>query len=117
MIHDRDSKFCPAFQGIIKDAGVEPVKLPPRSPNLNPVAERWVKSVKVDALSRLIFFSEEALRRALREYLAHYHEERNHQSFENQLLFPDGSFPQVDGEICSKERLGGLLRFYHRKVA
>ncbi len=116
LIHDRDGKFCPAFDSIINDAGVNPVKLPPPSPNLNPVAERWVKSVKVEALSRLVLFSEDGLRRTLKEYLEHYHKERNHQSFENRLLFPDGAFSQVEGEICSRERLSGLLRFYHRKA-
>ncbi len=116
LIHDRDSKFCPAFQRIIKDAGVEPLKLPARSPNLNPIAERWVKSVKVEALSRLEFFSEEALRRASREYLHHYHEERNHQSFENRLLFPEPGTTEAGGRTTCSERLGGLLKFYYRRA-
>ena len=117
LIHDRDGKFCPAFQRIIKDAGVEPLKLPARSPNLNPVAERWVKSVKVESLSRLVFFSEEALRRACSEYLGHYNEERNHQSLGNRLLFPEVSTTETVGRINCRERLGGLLKFYHRDAA
>ncbi len=116
LIHDRDGKFCPAFLRIIKDAGVEPLKLPARSPNLNPVAERWVKSVKVETLSRLVFFSEDALRRALGAYLSHYHKERNHQSLGNRLLFPEPVTLQTNGKIVCKERLGGLLKFYYRKV-
>ena len=78
--------------------------------------ERWMKSVTVEALSRLVLLSEDGLRRTLKEYLEHYHKERNHQSFENSLLFLDGAISQVEGEICSRERLGGLLRFYHRKA-
>jgi putative transposase len=79
LIHDRDTKFCAAFQQIIDDTGVERVVLPARSPNLNAYAERWVRSVKEECLSRLILFGEAALRRALNEYVEHYHQERNHQ--------------------------------------
>src|SRR6516165_4050937 len=79
LIHDRDTKFCAAFQHIIDDAGIERVVLPPQSPNLNAYAERWIRSVKDEALSRLILFGEASLRHALREYVAHYHHERNHQ--------------------------------------
>lgn len=117
LVHDRDGKFCPAFRRIIKDARVEPLKLPARSPNLNPVAERWVKSVKTENLSRLVLFSEDALRRACSEYLRHYHEERNHQSFGNRLLFPEVSTTETEGRINCRERLGGLLKFYHRDAA
>jgi hypothetical protein len=116
LIHDRDGKYCPTFLGIIEDAGVKPLKLPAHSPNLNPVAERWVKSVKVEALSRLVFFSEGSLRRALSDYVSHYHQERNHQSFDNLLLFPQRDSLRPEGEIACKERLGGLLKFYCRKT-
>src|SRR5215510_14490107 len=88
LIHDRDTKFCAAFQRIIDDAGVERVVLPPRSPNLNAYAERWVRSVKEECLSRLILFGEAALRHTLQEYVAHYHHERNHQGKGNVLLLP-----------------------------
>ena len=78
LIHDRDSKFCNSFCGIIKSGGVKPLKLPPRSPNLNSFSERWVLSVKSEVISGLIFFSEESLRQTLKEYIIHYHVERNH---------------------------------------
>src|ERR671937_2215657 len=68
LIHDRDPKFCAAFQHIIDDAGVERVVLPPRSTNLNAYAERWVRSVKEECLSRVILFGEKALQHALAEY-------------------------------------------------
>src|SRR6266705_1665454 len=58
LIHDRDGKYCPAFQQLIDAAGVKRVPLPPRSPNLNAYAERWVRSVKEECLSRLILFGE-----------------------------------------------------------
>lgn len=95
LLHDRDTKFCPAFRDVLKSAGVRPVVLTPQSPNLNAFAERWVRSAKQECLSRLILFGERSLRRALTEYTEHYHVERNHQGKENELLFParapDGS--------------------------
>ena len=78
LIHDRDAKFTDSFRAIIRSGQVEPLKLPARSPNLNAYAERWVKSVKEECLSKLIFFGEASLRRALREYVTHHHTGRNH---------------------------------------
>jgi len=88
VIHDRDGKYCPAFQQIRDTAGVKRVPLPPRSSNLNAYAERWVRSVKEECLSRLILFEEASLRHALTEYAEHFHHERNHQGKGNVLLFP-----------------------------
>src|SRR6266699_1873845 len=73
LIHDQDGKYCPAFQQIIDAAGVKRVPLPPRSPNLNAYAERWVRSVKEECLSRLILFGEASLRHALPQYVEHFH--------------------------------------------
>src|SRR5262245_56146216 len=56
LIHDRDGKYCPTFQDIIDAAGVKRIPLPPRSPNLNAYAERWVRSVKEECLARLVLF-------------------------------------------------------------
>ena len=91
LIHDRDTKFCLAFQRTIDEAGVKRVVLPARSPNLNAYAERWVKSVKEECLSRQILFGERALRHALAQYTLHYHHERNHQGKGNALLLPVSS--------------------------
>ena len=118
LIHDRDSKFCESFHRTIEAVGVAPVKLPARSPDLNSFAERWVKSVKEECLSKLILFGEKSLRHALREYVVYYHQERNHQGKENLLLFPaSDQLPQSERKVRSRERLGGLLRFYHREAA
>jgi putative transposase len=118
LIHDRDGKYCPAFQHIIDAAGVTRVPLPPRSPNLNAYAERWVRSVKEECLSRLMLFGEATLHHALREYLAHYHRERNHQGKGNVLLFPVVSQATAcAGPIRCRERLGGLLKCYDREAA
>src|SRR5262245_59483349 len=87
LIHDRDGKYCPAFQQIIDAARVTRVPLPPRSPNLNAYAERWVRSVKEECLSRVILFGEASLRYALAQYVEHFHHERNHQGKGKVLLF------------------------------
>jgi transposase InsO family protein len=118
LIHDRDEKYCPAFQQIIDAAGVTRVPLPPRSPNLNAHAERWVRSVKEERLSRLILFGEGSLRHALQEYMDHYHHERNHQGKGNILLFPTSRADERrTGQIHCRERLGGLLQYYEREAA
>jgi len=119
LIHDRDSKFTDSFRAIVKSSQVEPLKLPARSPNLNAFAERWVKSVKDECLSMLILFGEASLRRALREYVTHHHTERNHQGKGNVLLFPlnHSSAPGSDQSVHCRERLGGLLKYYHREAA
>src|SRR5499433_1340515 len=118
LIHDRDTKFCAAFQQLIDDAGVERVVLPPRSPNLNAYAERWVRSVKEEMLSRIILFGEDSLRHVLNEYVGHYHQERNHQGKGNVLLFPRPSpAGENEGTIQCRERLGGLLKYYEREAA
>jgi transposase InsO family protein len=88
LIHDRDAKFCSAFQQMIDDASVTRLPLPPRPPYLNAFAERFVRSVKEEALSRFILFGERSLRHVLTEYLAHYHEERPHQGKGNVILLP-----------------------------
>jgi transposase InsO family protein len=118
LIHDRDKKFCPAYNQLLDHAGVKRLPLPPRSPNLNAIAERWVRSVKSEALSQLILFGERSLRHVLSEYLTHYHAERCHQGLGNVIPFP--SRPAAndhEGPIECRERLGGMLKFYARKAA
>jgi transposase InsO family protein len=118
LIHDRDGKYCPAFQDIIDNAGINRVPLPPRSPNLNAFAERWVRSVKAEALSKLILFGERSLRHALKQYTAHFHEERPHQGIGNVIPFPaNQAANEREGPIQCQERLGGLLKYYEHKAA
>ena len=95
--------------------GVRPLMLPPRSPNLNAFAERWVRSAKEECLAKLILFGAGSLRRALNEFAEHDDSERNHQGKENLLLFPRGaSGDPCGGDIQCKQRLGGLLKHYTR---
>jgi putative transposase len=118
VLHDRDAKFCASFRETLRSGGIEPLALPPRSPNLNAFAERWVRSAKQECLSKLILVGEDSLKRTLTEFVEHFHSERNHQGKDNLLLFPIAEQPKgVATSIRSRERLGGLLRFYHRAAA
>ena len=114
---DRDTKYTQSFRAIIASGQVEPLVLPARSPNLNAHAERWVRSVKEECLRKVILFGERSLRRALSEYVEHFHAERNHQGKGNVLLFPRSANTRRDGPVQCRERLGGLLRYYHQEAA
>jgi len=108
-------KFCREFRETLAAGGVKCLTLPARSTNLNAYAERWVRSIKEECLSKLILFGEKSLQRVVSNYLAHYHQERNHQGKGNLLLFPvavaEASSPSA---IRCRERLGGLLKYYSR---
>jgi putative transposase len=117
LIMDRDTKYSDAFRGIITRAGTNVVRLPPRSPNLNAFAERFVRSIKEECLNRMIFVSQASLRHAIGQYLTHYHSERNHQGLGNRLLIPSGGVYEPCVPIKRRERLGGLLSYYHREAA
>jgi len=85
---------------------------------LNAYAERFVRSIKAECLDRLILFGEKSLRHAVREYMAHYHAERNHQGIGNTIPFPDERLGLTTPTMAIRtERLGGLLNFYHRPAA
>ena len=117
LIHDRDPLYTAQFLGILAETGIEPVKIPPRSPNLNAFAERFVRSIKEECLERMIFFGEDSLRTAVREYLAHYHAERNHQGLGDQLVTALAVETKPDGAVQRKQRLGGTLSYYYRDAA
>jgi len=117
VLMDRDSNFSSAFRAVLENADVKPVRLPAKSPNLNSHLERFHLSVKSECLSRMIFFGEKSLRRAVNAYLEHYHEERNHQGLDNQIILPGDEVGRDEGEVQCRERLGGLLRYYYRDAA
>jgi transposase InsO family protein len=97
--------------------GVHVVRLPPRSPNLNAFAERFVRSIKEECLNRMIFFGQASLRHAITQFMTHYHGERNHQGLENRLLRPLSAVGELHGRVKRRQRLGGMLSYYHRQAA
>jgi transposase InsO family protein len=117
LIHDRDPLFTTEFLQTLADCGVASMKLPPRSPNLNAHAEWFVRTIKESCLERMILFGEGAVRKAIAEFIAHYHSERNHQGVENALLCPSPGHAVFEGRVHRRERLGGLLNYYYRKAA
>jgi len=112
LIHDRDSLFTRNFDDILKAGGVEPVKTPKQSPNLNAYAERFVQTIKQECLDRMILTSQAQLEYVLREFLEYYHHERPHEGLDGRMIDPH---PQDEsGEVLRFERLGGLLKSYRR---
>ena len=117
LIHDRDPLFTREFQGLLREAGVKCLKLPARSPDLNAHAERFVLSIKSECLWKIIPLGEGHLRRAVAEFVAHYHIERNHQGLENRLFVAPAEPANGNGPAVRRERLGGVLSFYYRRAA
>jgi len=117
LIHDHDPLYTAEFLGTLGAAGVKNVKLPPRSPNLNAHAERFVRTIKESCLDRMILFGEASLRKAIHEFIAHYHLERNHQGLGNRLITPEELRISGSGAIRRRQRLGGMLNYYYRQTA
>ncbi len=117
LIHDRDPLFTQSFRGILNSSGIETVKLPARSPNLNAYAERFVRSIKSECLAQIIPLGERYLRRAVHEYTEHYHVERNHQGLGNRLIEKRQGVVDMNSAVVRHERLGGVLNYYARRAA
>jgi putative transposase len=112
LICDRDTKWTDGFHRIVQGAGVQIVRTPVQAPNANAYAERVVRSIREECLDRLILLRERRLLRAVHEFVAHYHKERNHQGLGNALIVPQVD-PSCGPRVRCRERLGGLLRYYH----
>ena len=112
LLIDRDAKYSGDWRSFLEEQGVEVIRLPPKSPNLNAHAERFVRTIKDECLDRMIFVGEASLRRAVREFMAHYHAERNHQGLDNRLISAERSSVPVLRPVERRTRLGGMLSFY-----
>jgi len=117
LIHERDAKFLHSFDRMLRASGVEPIVLPPRNPNLNAYCERFVRSIREEALNQMLLLGEHSLHVVIRHYLAHYHQERNHQGFDNQLIAAEPGMDRQSGPVVRRERLGGLRSYYYREAA
>lgn len=117
LILDRDTKYTDQFRRLIRGSGTNVIRLPPQSPNLNAYAERFVRSIKHECLDRMIFIGQASLRRAVAEYVDHYHRERNHQGLDNKLIYRSAAIAAHDAPIQQRRRLGGMLNFYYHAAA
>jgi len=117
LIIDRDAKYTDQFRRWVCEVGTEVIRLPLMSPNLNAYAGRFVRSIKEKCLNRLIFIGEASLRRAIGEYMAYYHEERNHQGLDNTLIRADSVDAANAAVIRRRQRLGEMLNYYHGAAA
>jgi transposase InsO family protein len=113
LICDRDPKWSDAVVAFLEREGTRMIRTPPRAPNCNAYAERFVRSIKEECLDRLIVLGERHLRRAIAEFVAHYHAERNHQGLDNELIQPLGR-PTTLGAVQRRQRMGGMLNYYYR---
>src|SRR5258705_1114179 len=117
LIHDRDPLYTAEFLTMLEDVGVKSVRLPARSPNLNAHAERFVRSIKESCLDRMILFGEASLKLAIKNFMGHYHRERNHQGLANRIILPETSHVGNSGSVQRRQRLGGMLNYYYRAAA
>jgi transposase InsO family protein len=117
VIHDRDPLFTREFREILRASGTKSIRLPAHSPDLNAYAERFALSIKSECLNKLVLLGEQHLRWAVREFVEHYHLERNHQGLDHRLITPTLSPANDRAPIARRERLGGLLNYYYRRAA
>lgn len=117
LIVDRDTKYSKRFRDFIVEGGAVVIRLPLLSPNLNAFAERFVRSIKEECLTKMIFVGQGTLRHALTEYMTHFHEERNHQGLGYRLIRGLPVVAANDASIHRWTRLGGMLSYYHRVAA
>jgi transposase InsO family protein len=116
LLVDRDTKYSAEFRQMLGREGMRVIRLPPRSPNLNAYAERWVRSLREECLSKVIPIGLGGLRHALHEYVAHHHFERNHKGPGNALLTPRAYAFSPGHCVSRRSRLGGILNYYERRA-
>jgi putative transposase len=117
LILDRDTKYSDAFRSVLVREGIQVIRPSPRSPNLNAFAERFVRSIKEECLNRKIFFGQASIQHAVRQFIAHYHSERNHQGPDNRIPRPASVTALHQHPVQRRQRLGGMLSHYHRAAA
>jgi transposase InsO family protein len=117
LIRDLDGKYSTAFDSMFTDRGIKVKPVGPRAPNLNAFAERWIQSLKFEALNHFVVFSLEHFDHICAEFTTFYHECRPHQGIGNRLIGAEEdeeplAVTSLDQVRCEK-RLGGLLKHYY----
>jgi putative transposase len=115
LIHDWDTKYTERFDRVLQSEGARVHRKGPATPNMNAYAERFVQTIQIECLDHFVVLGEKHLNHLVGEYVTHYHEERPHQALGNAP--PTISKAVNEGEVVCRERLGGLLRHYHRQAA
>lgn len=115
LIHERATLFTGDFTPILERMGVKSVHLPARLPNMNAFAERFVRTIKSECLSRMILIGAGALRRAVGQFFEYYHGERSHQGLESKVI--EAEFASTsEGKVECCEWLVGSLRYYYLAI-
>jgi transposase InsO family protein len=118
LIHDRDPLFTKEFRKVMRAGGIRTLKMPKQSPNLNAYSERFVQSIKMECLDKMILFGQKHLRHVVEQYAEqYYNHERPHQGLGNRTIVQPAAAPLTRGRVFCRERLGGLLKSYYRKAA
>jgi hypothetical protein len=120
LIHDRDPLYTEAWTALLESSGVKCVPIPAQSPNCNPHAERFVKTIRNECLDHFVIFGERHLRYLIKQFIEHYLTERFHQGIGSQIIMPETTSSNdnaMPSSIRCRSRLGGLLNFYHRRAA
>jgi transposase InsO family protein len=110
------AKWSEPVRDRLRDTGIHLMRTPYQAPNANAHAERFVRSIKQECLDRLIPIGERHFRRAVAEFVTHYHQERTHQGLGNELIEGAAAVQRV-GRVHRQQRLGGLLNYYYRRAA
>jgi putative transposase len=115
LIRDRAGQFSAPFDAVLADAGIEAVKIPPRSPRANAYAERFVLTARTEVTDRMLIFGERHLRSVMAEYARHYNGRRPHRALQLQPPRPDHLVADLSQErVKRRPVLGGLLNEYER---
>jgi len=113
LVRDRAGQFTAAFDAVLADAGIETLKIPPRSPRANAYAERFVRTARTELTDRMLIFGERHLRRVLEEYARHYNGHRPHRARQLRPPRPDHPIPARPAQrVTRRTVLGGLLNQY-----
>jgi hypothetical protein len=113
LIHDRDTKFCRAFDEVFRTEGIRVIRTPIQAPNANAYAERWIRTLRADCLNRILILGRRHLEHVLRVYRCHYNQHRPHRAL--QLLPPSGRDPRplnATAQLRRRDLFGGLIHEY-----
>jgi len=114
LVRDRDTKFTTAFDAVFAAAGMEILKIPPRSPRANAHSERWVRTARIECLDWILIWNDRHLHRVLTEYVAHYNTARPHRGLDLDLPVPAPTAHTRSERIERTDILGGLIHEYRR---